>query len=173
MSSRRQGCRQRKHGRAAGSAALLLSCGVRTSELTKPFGPKPSALTVSRICTGGPTRQHARAQLSGRAFARQRAQPAEEEEEETGARSAVTGAVLPITLRRRTMRRKPMCLGAPAIVSGRGGLLVGRRYPSAETRRQRAVLYCSIVSDSGGSRQPPDCILPLQVAFTVRGTFYQ
>jgi hypothetical protein len=146
MSSRRQGCRQRKHGRAAGSAALLLSCGVRTSELTKPFGPKPSALTVSRICTGGPTRQHARAQLSGRTFARQRAQPAEEEEEETGARSAVTGAVLPITLRRRTMRRKPMCLGAPAIVSGRGGLLVGRRYPSAETRRQRATLYCSIVA---------------------------
>ena len=44
-----------------------------------------------------------------------------------------------------------MCLGAPAIVSGRGGLLVGRRYPSAETRRQRAVLYCSIVASGGGS----------------------
>jgi hypothetical protein len=58
---------------------------------------------------------------------------------------------LPITLRRRTMRRKPMCLGAPAIVSGRGGLFVGRRYPSAETRRQRAALYCSIVSGSGSS----------------------
>lgn len=75
MSSRRQGCRQRKNGRAAGSAALLLSCGVRTSELTKPFGPKPSALTVSRICARSPTRQRARAQLSGRTFARQQAQP--------------------------------------------------------------------------------------------------
>ena len=147
MSSRRQGCRQRKHGRAAGSAALLLSCGVRTSELTKPFGPKPSALTVSRICTGGPTRQHARAQLSGQTFARQRTASGGGDR---GARSAVTGAVLPITLRRRTMRRKPMCLGAPAIVSRRGGFLVGRRYPSAETRRQRAVLYCSIVSGSSG-----------------------
>ena len=32
-------------------AGRLFSCG-RTSELTKPFGPKPRALTVARICTG-------------------------------------------------------------------------------------------------------------------------